>query len=212
MSETAPVARSPIAPPPPVVVEHGWEFSARRSGAGLRIIDLTPLTKLLVAAAPQGRVAAGLGVTFGRASRDLEGSLVVGSGPGEWLLLGAPGQALSLARSADAEVPDHDDDELVSTFDVTHGRAMMRVVGDAADAMLAKVCAVDLSDAVTPDGAAFRTSVAKLVTDVVRDDVDGQRSYVLHCERSSGQYLFDALVDAGAEYGIDIDGFVFPGI
>jgi sarcosine oxidase gamma subunit len=71
---------------------------------------------------------------------------------------------------------------------------------------------VDLSDAVTPDGAAFRTSVAKLVTDVVRDDVDGQRSYVLHCERSSGQYLFDALVDAGAEYGIDIDGFVFPGI
>jgi len=29
--------------------------------------------------------------------------------------------------------------------------------------------------------------VAKVVTDVVRDDFDGTRSYLLHCERSSGQ-------------------------
>jgi hypothetical protein len=26
-------------------------------------------------------------------------------------------------------------------------------------------------------------------------------------ERSVGQYLFDALLDAGAEFGIDVDGF-----
>jgi hypothetical protein len=30
---------------------------------------------------------------------------------------------------------------------------------------------------------------------------------LLHCERSSGQFLFDALLDAGAEFGIDIQGF-----
>jgi len=42
---------------------------------------------------------------------------------------------------------------------------------------------------------------------VVRDDVDGVRSYLLHCERSSGQYFFDALLDAGQEFGIDIGGF-----
>ena len=56
-------------------------------------------------------------------------------------------------------------------------------------------------------GAAFRSSVAKLVTDVVRDDEGGVRSYLLHCERFSGQYLFDALLDAGNEFGIEIGGF-----
>src|SRR5829696_432992 len=34
---------------------------------------------------------------------------------------------------------------------------------------------------------------------------------VIHCERSSGQYLFDALIDAGDEFGIEVDGFVDPG-
>ena len=37
--------------------------------------------------------------------------------------------------------------------------------------LLAKVCAIDLSDAVTPNGAAFRSSVGKLATDVVGDDL-----------------------------------------
>lgn len=51
-----------------------------------------------------------------------------------------------------------------------------------------------------------------VVTDVVRDDSEGRRSYLLHFERSYGQYLFDALLDAGREFGIDVDGFVSPGI
>src|SRR5215203_1262697 len=34
---------------------------------------------------------------------------------------------------------------------------------------------------------------------------------VIHCERSSGQYLFDTLIDAGDEFGIEVDGFVDPG-
>nr|MBA2529121.1 hypothetical protein [Euzebyales bacterium]MBA3622741.1 hypothetical protein [Euzebyales bacterium] len=107
-------------------------------------------------------------------------------------------------------------DELAATFDVTHGRALLRISGAAAAQVLAKVCAIDLHDTVTPDGAAFRTSVAKVVTDVVRDDRSPgstrQRSYLLHCERSSGAYLFDAVVDAGHEFGVDVDGFAFPGI
>jgi glycine cleavage system aminomethyltransferase T len=54
--------------------------------------------------------------------------------------------------------------------------------------------------------------VARLVTDVVRDDIDGARSYLLHCETSSGRYLFEALLDAGGEFGIDVDGFSEPGV
>ena len=201
-----PVARSPIAPAPPVTVEHGWEVSARRSGADLRIMDCTPLAKVLVRAATDGEVARTLGVPFGRAARDEHGTLVVGSSPGEWLLLAQPGASAAVA----GRVEEVQDEGLVSVFEATHGRALMRITGARAADLLAKVCGVDFSEEITPDGAAFRSSVAKLVTDVVRDDRGGERSYLLHCERSSGQYLFDALIDAGGEFGIEVEGFVAP--
>jgi len=198
-----PVARSPISPAPPVTVEHGWEVSARRTNTDLRITDCTPLSKVLVLASMDGEVARALGLPFGRAARDEHGALVVGSGPGEWLLLAPPGTATEVADRVEA-VPD---DGLVSVVDVTHGRALMRISGAQTPDLLAKVCAIDFSEEVTPDGAAFRSSVAKLVTDVVRSDESGVRSYFLHCERSSGQYLFDALLDAGDEFSVEIDGF-----
>jgi heterotetrameric sarcosine oxidase gamma subunit len=205
--EAAPIARSPIAQAAPTTIKHGWEVSARRSAAELKIIDCTPLAKILVLASPDGEVARALGVPFGRAARDPRGTLVVGSGPGEWLLLATPGTSLAVTQRVD-EVQD---EGIVSVFDATHGRAIMRITGARAPDLLAKVCAIDLADEVTPNGAAFRSSVAKLVTDVVRDDSGGSRSYLLHCERSSGQYLFDALIDAGHEFGIEVDGFVDPG-
>ena len=214
-ASTAPVARSPIAPAPPVVVKAGWEVSGRRAsaaGAGaLTLTDCTPLTKVQLRARVGGEVAASLGVPFGRAARDPDGTLVVGSGPGEWLLLAAPGRAGSLEpmlEKAAAQAPG----ESVTWVDLTHGRALIRLCGSSAASVLAKVCGIDLSDDITPDGAAFRTSVAALATDVIRDDADGTRSYLLHCERSSGQYLFDALLTAGAEFAIEIDGFETPGI
>ena len=207
MVETAPIARSPIAPLPPTTVEHSWEVSARRSAAALKITDCTPLAKILVLASTEGEVARSLGVSFGRATRDAHGTLVVGSGPGEWLLLATPGTSAAVTQRVE-EVPG---EGLTSVFDATHGLALLRITGARAPDLLAKVCAIDFSEAVTPDGAAFRSSVAKLVTDIVRDDRDGEISYLLHCERSSGQYLFDILIDAGDEFGIEVDGFVDPG-
>ncbi len=203
MPEMVPVARSLISPAPPVMMEHGWEVSARRSNADPRIVDCTPLAKVLVYAPTDSEVARALGVPFGRAARDVFGILVVGSGPGEWLVLSPPGTAPEVAGRVEA-VPDA---RLVSIVDVTHGRALMRLTGARMADLLAKVCAIDFSEEVTPDGAAFRSSVARLVTDVVRDDENGVRSYLLHCERSSGQYLFDALLDAGDEFDIEIGGF-----
>jgi heterotetrameric sarcosine oxidase gamma subunit len=206
VAETLPVARSPIAPVPPTTVEHGWEISARRSAAELRITDCTPLAKILVLAPQDGGLAQTLGVPFGRAARDEHGTLVVGSAPGEWLLLAAPGTSEALMR----RVGEVRDEGLVSVFDATHGRALVRITGTRAPDLLAKVCAIDFADEVTSDGSALRSSVANLVTDVVREDRGGSRSYLLHCERSSGQYLFDALLDAGDEFGVEVDGFTGP--
>lgn len=202
MSEA--LARSPIALAEPVGERGGWEVGVRRSTAALTITDLTPLTKVAVRAPVDGAMQRELGVPFGRA-RASDGELVIGSGPGEWLVLAPVGTAAQVRSRLSAMAADSG--EFVSVVDLTHGRALVRLRGAASADLLAKVCAVDLSDAVTPDGAAFRSSVARLVTDVVRDDVDGTRSYLLHCERSSGQYLHDALLDAGAEFGIDVHGF-----
>jgi heterotetrameric sarcosine oxidase gamma subunit len=190
--------------PGPRSVVDGWEVSARRSAAALRLSDASPLAKLSVRADADGGFARGLDVPFLRSRRD-DGVLVVGSGPGEWLLLGAAGTAAALRE----RVRSRSGDDLVTTVDLTHGRALMRMTGRAAARALAKVCAIDLDDSVTPDGTAFRTSVAKIATDVVRDDAGagtGEPSYLLHCERSSGQYLFDCLLDAGREFGVEPDG------
>ncbi len=91
--------------------------------------------------------------------------------------------------------------------DLTHGRALVRLTGAESPRVLAKLCAADLDDDLVPDGAALRTAVAAVATDIIRDDTDGTRSYLLHCERSVGQYLFDVLLQAGAEYGLAVDGF-----
>lgn len=201
LTATAPVARSPIKPAGPVTVTGGWEVSAAHAVSGLTITDCTPLDKVQVRAPAGGEAAAALGVAFGRAARNSDGALVIGSGPGEWLLIARPGQ---LAGADQYATPG----EHVSWTDLTHGRALIRLTGADAQRVLARVCGIDFSDDITPDGSALRTSVANLATDLIRDDLPGgTRSYFLHCERSSGQYLFDVLVRAGAEYGIQADGF-----
>jgi heterotetrameric sarcosine oxidase gamma subunit len=193
------VARSPIAPAEPVTVVDGWEVSAvRADDAELTLTDCTPLAKVAVASRqPELRT-----VRFGRAARDEDGTLIVGSGPGEWLLFGPPGHA-ALAANAEAQKAGPG----TTCVDLTHGRALVRLTGEKGPSVLAKLSAIDLDDDLVPDGAALRTAVATVATDIIRDDHDGPRSYLLHCERSVGQYLFDALLRAGAEYGLAVDGF-----
>ena len=214
MSE--PVSRSPIAPAPPVRVEAGWEVSGSCSDAPLTITDCTPLAKIHLRAPWNGATAKALGVPFGRADRDSaspEGSwLVAGSGPGEWFVFAPPDAAAAAAGWLGTVAADSAPEEFVSVVDLTHGRALMRITGpDAAD-LLARLCGADLHDDMAPDGAALRSAVAGVATDIIRDDRGGVPSYLLHCERSSGQYLFGALVSAGESLGIGVDGFRLPGI
>jgi heterotetrameric sarcosine oxidase gamma subunit len=207
----APLARSPIPPPEPVTALAGWEVSAIRAAGNLTLTDCTPLAKVLVRARASGPTAAELGVPFGLAARDEAGVLVAGSGPGEWLLLAPPGHAAAVAARFEG-MAGRAGGDLVSVVDLTHGRALMRLTGRTAAGVLGAVCGIDLSDRFTPDGTAFRSVVAAVATDVIRDDIAGVRSYLLHCERSSGRYLFDALVLVGHDFGIEIDGFRAPGI
>ncbi|HEY2242039.1 MAG TPA: hypothetical protein VGI21_24765 [Streptosporangiaceae bacterium] len=211
-------------------VEAGWEVSGCRSEAALTITDCTPLAKVHLRAPWNGAMAKALGVPFGRADRDGAsqggasqdgasqdgGWLVVGSGPGEWLVLAPPDAAAAVTDWLATVAADAAADEFVSTTDLTHGRALVRVTGPDAAGLLARLCGTDLEDDMAPDGAALRSGVAGVATDIIRDDpmIDGAAvpSYLLHCERSSGQYLFGALVSAGESLGIGVDGFRLPGI
>jgi len=156
----------------------------------LVLTDESNGAKVLVKAGPAGGLASALGVGFG-AARDVgDGVLAVGSGPGEWLLLGPPGAAPALMERWAGE----SDDGLVTVLDATAGRTVLRMTGEAAGAALAKVCGVALAGA----GTAVRTSVAKVPALVVRHG-DG---FLVVCERSYGEYLSGALADAGAEFGL----------
>jgi heterotetrameric sarcosine oxidase gamma subunit len=160
-----------------------------------------------------------LGVAQGRASHDDSGRLIAGIGHEEWLMIGPPGLSSPshLTASTDGGL------ELVTIVEVTHARVLIRVVGTDSAKVMSKLCGIDFSDKTSPDNTALRTSMAGLVVEIVRNDLANRslgtagsdttaRSYLMLCERSAGQYLFDILLDAGKEFGMDIEGFGISGL
>lgn len=182
--------------------------AARGYAAGsqeLTLSDRSFMTKLLVRAGQDTVAARQLAVSFG-ASRHSEEILICGQRPDEWLLLGA---AAPVARFADSlTTTGH-----VSLIDHTHSRALFRLTGTSAPSVLAKLCSLDWDDDMTPDGAVVSAPVAKTDCDIIRSDVsaggatDGagdRRSYLVACDRSFGQYLFDVILDAGREFRLSV--------
>ncbi|GAA1121766.1 2Fe-2S iron-sulfur cluster-binding protein [Citricoccus alkalitolerans] len=196
---STPSARGPVPITCPAVEVDGWHVPAERRAAALTLTDYSPLAKIGVRAGPAGPVAQALQARFSRVHRG-DGTLVIGSGPGEWLVLGAPGSQPGMIGDLDRLTAEAD--EHASVVDLTHGRAMLRLTGRGAASLLVSLCALDLSGDLVPDGAALRTTVAGLVTDLVRVDQDDEPSYLLHCERSSGVYLHQTLMDTGRGAGL----------
>ena len=157
------------------------------SGAGWRLSDESATPKLLVYESFEaaGAVQRHLGVGFGAAATNGAGALVCGVRPDEWLLLGERTGSLPGVTG-------------VVTVDLTHGLALFRLSGPAAPEVLAAVCSIDTGEAMFPDGAVCGASVARVVCSLVRNDVAGERSYLMVSPRSSGRYLFESVRDAGA--------------
>ncbi len=133
-------------------------------------------------AAAKWRVWEGIAsVPVGRARRTPLG-LALAVAPDEWIVLG-------------------DRPEGVAAVDLTHVRAAIRMTGPMARSVLEHLCALDLSDDMTPHGAAARTLVAGVATEVVRDDVDGSLSYLLLMSRSFALHVWERLAQVAA--GLD---------
>ncbi len=162
------------------------------AGDAVAVSDISHLTKLVVkttAARPDG-----LGPAFGSSEvhggSDDDRAVICGTRPGEWTVIGSAESAAQAVSSTTAHV-----------VDITHGRVLIEVAGANAPSALEKVCSLDWSDDMMPDGAVTSASVAKVSCDVIRHDkADGTLCYWLAADRSFGQYLHDALVDAADEF------------
>ena len=115
----------------------------------------------------------------GRAVRQSD-QLVWSVSLGEWTVLGPRPDAMEVV-------------------DLTHARAAVRITSGLLPEALSLVCALDFDDRVFPQGAAARTDVAGVATEIVRDDVGGERSYLVVVSRSFGQYLHGALADSARQ-------------
>lgn len=132
------------------------------------------------------------GVAFTRAiTRD--GVLIAGIRPDEWLLLGQKSEVEALLATAEFDAG-------VNCIDITHGRVCLRLTGTKSSAVLAKLCSLDFHDMMFPNGATGSASVAKVNSDLIRDDLDNKPSYLISSDRSFGQYLYDSIVDATSEF------------
>ena len=171
------------------------------AGSGpLMLSDASATVKWLVRGSASGAAADRLGAPFGSSRVAAGGALVLGSRPGEWIILGSADKVAGVV----ADVDGLDPSEFVTALDWTHGRALFRVTGPDGPRMLEKVCSLDWSDPMTPDGAVASASVAKVTCDLARNDADGIFSCLIFCDRSFGQYLFDALIDAGDEFDLKV--------
>ena len=112
----------------------------------------------------------------------------------------APAAAAALDRLR-CELRDAENAKAAVT-DLTHGRSELRLVGPAAPELLSKVCGLDFDLERFLDGDARQSSVAKTRQLIVRGDLGGLPSYSLIGGRSLGAYLWDTLMQAGAEFAV----------
>ncbi|MFT5530149.1 MAG: sarcosine oxidase subunit alpha [Candidatus Poriferisodalaceae bacterium] len=165
------------------------------SSSNQTLTDISATTKVLVRASVDSAAAATLGVSYGTLRREGD-TIISGSRPDEWMILGNVDGVAAVVGGLDTS--GH-----VSVVDFTHGRAMFRLAGPTSASVLEKVCGLDFADNMTPNRAVVSASVAKVGCDLARDDQDGVLSYLILCDRSFGQYLLDAVLDAGNEYDLN---------
>ena len=161
----------------------------------LELRDRSTYTKILLRERKGEEFSGELGVKYGESKLRTDGTLVCGSRPGEWTFYNPSAEANSLIQTLETY------GDRVAITNLTHGRALMSVEGNSAGSLLEKICNIDFSDAMVPDGASFSASVGAVSCDLVRADSD-QVLFLLSCERSFGLYLFKVLADAGKEFGL----------
>lgn len=144
-----------------------------------------------------------------RAARQDDGSLLAMLADNEGLVLcdlelqsGIVGQ-LEQAFAGMTDAPDSPGGLVVPR---QHGHAWLRVTGHELAATFAKLCAIDLRPGIFDNLRVAQTSVARLSAIVVRDDLGDIPAIHLLADSASAGYLWECILDAGAEHDIQVIG------
>ncbi|CAI8386408.1 MAG: Uncharacterised protein [Acidimicrobiales bacterium AG-410-I20] len=160
----------------------------------LRIRDCAHYTKILLRKRIGAEDTPETEVLYGKSKLRTDGTLITGSRPDEWTLYNPTSDATDLIQEY-AAIKDQ-----VILVDITHGRSLLSLEGENAGKVLEKICNIDFSDEMVPDGACLSASIGNVSCDLVRTGTNKEISFLIACERSFGNYLFRVLVDAGREF------------
>ncbi len=171
----------------------------------LALADLSPLPRLGFKGRDTIRAVRERGVVAepvpNRAFRQPDGGLCLVLGPGEVFLLGPLSGDGARLTDLERAWPDGSGAR-VYPLPRRHSHAWVAVAGTRAPDLFAKLCAVDLRPAKFADLSVAQTSVARLNAVLARADLGAVPVFHLLADSAAAVYLFDALVDAGAEFGV----------
>ena len=111
-------------------------------------------------------------------------------------LLTPPGTAHAVqSQFASAKVTD-----CIHITDITSSLTAIQIAGPRSREVLSKLTALDLRPTQFPDLSCAQISLAKVHTFVIRADIQTHLSYQIYCGREFGEYMWEALLDAGQEF------------
>ncbi len=170
---------------------------------GVTLIELSGLSLASLTARSGGAEALSPAIerVFGVAlpitpGRVVQGSIAfIWSGPGRWLVIGAPADGLLGKLTASTEA-------LGSLTDLSGSRTIIRVSGPRSRDGMMKLVPVDLDESAFSVGSAALTSAARIPVQLWQ--VDATPTYDLVCPRSYGVSLWKMVLAAYAEYGCEV--------
>lgn len=108
---------------------------------------------------------------------------------GQWLYVGSPDDvALAIA--------DLDLQGATSVVDVSHARTLIRLSGSEAADPLRRWSVLNMADTMFPNHGFATAQVAGVRCEIIRDDVQATRSYLIAFDRTYAQWVVDRLIRA----------------
>ena len=90
----------------------------------------------------------------------------------------------------------------VHRTDLTSGRTVVAVAGPLSRDLLRAATQVDLRERAMPDRRCVESSLARVPAMILRFDRQGTLAYEILIPRDFGEYVWEALLDAGAPLGV----------
>jgi len=193
---------------PEVYTTAAEEIAALRESVGLT--DISPRGKLTL----KGSKADGIIIaSFGTIPTNRGDAIAVKSShllvarltSDEFWIFTPPGAEKETAASLEAAIVSQG--TFITLIDQTSGLVGFSIRGPNSVEVLVKLCALPFDPKDFPDMHLAQSSFAKVRATIVRNDQDDLLAFEIYADRSYADYLWDTILDAGKEFGIQPVGW-----